>query len=429
MKIKMRFLFLIIPFSFAVTSCKKGIKEDEMPPLSTANHAAAVGRAVTNSELIAYKRSNHQIMAGFYRTYGSPSGGGGDLSGMFRLPDSLDIVIVFGFSMATAQQQMYLRDAIIPALHAKGTKVLVTGDLDIPAGVTHNTAGYQATAQGIMNNIVNKYGFDGYDIDVEFNPSGTVLTDMAGVYSALSAYLGPRSGTGKLLTFDTNQPGSNNMFRSIYNLVDYVWYQSYARGSNPAFLQSIFDGFSSYIPANRFIPGFSFYEEYGDAAHNYWDDIIYPLNGTGSAYDLTRWEPDNGRKGGVFSYALDRDAPLSQRFDNRNIAANYRVTNDLIKIMNPDRSSATGVTLYQDINYGGSVTRDIPKGSYTLAQLQSYGFINDWASSLVVPAGWRVTMYSGDNFSGTSWSVTSNNANFLNLSPNANDQVTSVSIQ
>lgn len=90
---------------------------------------------------------------------------------------------------------------------------------------------------------------------------------------------------------------------------------------------------------------------------------------------------------------------------------------------------ATGVTFYQDINYGGTATSTIAKGNYTLSQLQALGFVNDWASSVKIPSGWTVTMYSDDNFSGTSWTLTANTANFTTLSPNANDVVSSVKIQ
>lgn len=92
-------------------------------------------------------------------------------------------------------------------------------------------------------------------------------------------------------------------------------------------------------------------------------------------------------------------------------------------------SGTTGVKFFQHINNGGTATSSIPKGNYTLSQLQGYGFVNDWASSVTIPAGWTVIMYSNNNFGGTSWTLTSSNANFTALSPNANDVVSSVRIQ
>lgn len=88
-----------------------------------------------------------------------------------------------------------------------------------------------------------------------------------------------------------------------------------------------------------------------------------------------------------------------------------------------------GVKFFQDVNYRGASTQELPKGNYTLSQLKAYGFIDNWASSVQIPAGWTVTMYSNDNFKKTSWTLPSANANFSLLNPNANEVVTSVRIQ
>ena len=88
----------------------------------------------------------------------------------------------------------------------------------------------------------------------------------------------------------------------------------------------------------------------------------------------------------------------------------------------------SGVGFYQNSNYGGAATSLIPKGNYTLAQLQSYGFVNDWASSMRVPSGWTVIIYKDDNFSGTSWTLTSDTPNFTSFA-GLNDQASSCKIQ
>jgi hypothetical protein len=89
----------------------------------------------------------------------------------------------------------------------------------------------------------------------------------------------------------------------------------------------------------------------------------------------------------------------------------------------------SGVIFYQDTNYGGAASQTLAKGNYTLSQLAAKGVINDWASSVRIPSGWTVIMYSDDNFTGTSWTRTADTANFTTLTPNANDSVSSVRIQ
>jgi hypothetical protein len=91
--------------------------------------------------------------------------------------------------------------------------------------------------------------------------------------------------------------------------------------------------------------------------------------------------------------------------------------------------SPSGVTFYQDTNYGGAASQALPVGTYTLSQLAARGMPNDWASSARVPSGRTVIMYAADNFSGQSWTRTSDTPNFGTLSPSANDTVSSVKVQ
>jgi hypothetical protein len=91
--------------------------------------------------------------------------------------------------------------------------------------------------------------------------------------------------------------------------------------------------------------------------------------------------------------------------------------------------AGNGVTFFENINFSGAASQALPVGRHNLASLQTRGFLNDWASSVRVPAGRTVLMYQDDNFTGTQWTLTADNANFVALQPNANDQVSSVVVQ
>ncbi|HVE15738.1 MAG TPA: hypothetical protein VNB29_03335, partial [Chthoniobacterales bacterium] len=91
--------------------------------------------------------------------------------------------------------------------------------------------------------------------------------------------------------------------------------------------------------------------------------------------------------------------------------------------------TTSGVTFYQDYNYGGTASQVLPVGTYTTAQLAARGMPNDWASSVRVSSGRTVIMYANDNFTGQSWTRTADTPNFGSLSPNANDMVSSVKVQ
>ncbi|MFC0183521.1 Beta/Gamma crystallin [Pseudarcicella hirudinis] len=144
-----------------------------------------------------------------------------------------------------------------------------------------------------------------------------------------------------------------------------------------------------------------------------WDSNYTP---SGVQTKITGWKNSCGITGG-FMWLYDD-------FVNNGKAAQYAtaIKNGL------GTGTSTGVKFYQNSNYGGASTSFIPKGNYTLSQLQSYGFVNDWASSIKIPAGWTVIIYQNDNFGGTSWTLTADNANFITLA-GLNDQASSCKIQ
>ncbi|MER7837752.1 alpha-L-fucosidase [Streptomyces sp. NPDC096040] len=80
---------------------------------------------------------------------------------------------------------------------------------------------------------------------------------------------------------------------------------------------------------------------------------------------------------------------------------------------------------YSDVRYGGSAAR-LVLGGYTAAQLQSAGLGARSISSLKISAGYQVIGYSGDNFSGTSWTFSADNPDLRNTGNN--DAITSLKV-
>jgi hypothetical protein len=97
-----------------------------------------------------------------------------------------------------------------------------------------------------------------------------------------------------------------------------------------------------------------------------------------------------------------------------------------LQVVPADNTGTTGVTFYQDANYGGTAGMPMIKGNYTLSQLNAKGVLNDWASSMRIPAGWTVIMYQNDNFTGTSWTFTGDTSY---VGAGANDQMSSCKVQ
>ncbi len=62
---------------------------------------------------------------------------------------------------------------------------------------------------------------------------------------------------------------------------------------------------------------------------------------------------------------------------------------------------------YKDCNYGGYAV-GLGQGNYTTSQLNALGILNNDISSIKVTAGYKVTLYQDDNFSGASLVLTAN---------------------
>lgn len=79
------------------------------------------------------------------------------------------------------------------------------------------------------------------------------------------------------------------------------------------------------------------------------------------------------------------------------------------------------VVFYSDINYGGTAV-SFPVGNYTLANMNAAGFPDDALSSFYLPAGYQITLFADDNFTGKTFNATSSSTW---IGTEWNDQVTS----
>ncbi|QEK52640.1 hypothetical protein FYC62_13975 [Pedobacter aquae] len=100
-------------------------------------------------------------------------------------------------------------------------------------------------------------------------------------------------------------------------------------------------------------------------------------------------------------------------------------TNSVVTWSNVRYWEIPKVTVRQGCNYTGW-SASLSVGDYTLSQLQALGFVNDDASSIVVPAGLRVRVYTDNNFAGTTASYTSSQSC---LNSTFNDRISSIRVE
>ncbi|MFG2556854.1 alpha-L-fucosidase [Streptomyces sp. NPDC048581] len=92
----------------------------------------------------------------------------------------------------------------------------------------------------------------------------------------------------------------------------------------------------------------------------------------------------------------------------------------------PGLRPLAGAIGFKDVNYTGDYAL-LPLGDHTAADLTALGLGAGTLSSLRPAPGYQVIGYSGDNFTGTSWTFTADNPD-LRVTGN-NDQITSLRVQ
>jgi hypothetical protein len=327
-----------------------------------------------------------------------------------------DIAIIFAaninYNTTTQKAELFFNPQVtnvlnnkatyIQTLQAKGIKVLLS-ILGNHQGAGISNFPTQAAANDfaqLLSNAVTTYGLDGIDFDDEYADYGNNGTGQPNSSSFVYLVTALRDlMPTKIISFYYYGPAASRLsFNGVTvgSKVDYSWNAIYGTYSVPN------------------VPGL--------AASNLGPAAIDIQSTSSSTAASLATQTVNNNYGIYLYYNLpNADSHTYLTSVSNKLYGKTTVFNS--------GTSTTGVTFYQNSNYGGTVTSAIPKGTYTLAQLQAYGFVDNWASSVKIPTGWTVTMYTNDNSTGTSWTRTSNTPNFTTLSPNANDVVTSVKIQ
>lgn len=132
---------------------------------------------------------------------------------------------------------------------------------------------------------------------------------------------------------------------------------------------------------------------------------------------LNGWKNSCSSKlGGGFIWLYDD-------IDNSSSTASYAAA--VNTVFGGGSKNTAAATFYKDCNYSG-LGISLPTGNYTLSQLLSHGILNDDISSIHVNSGYQTTVYTNDNYGGTSLLVNTNNSCLVNNS--FNDLISSLKI-
>ncbi|HFX5402129.1 TPA: endo-beta-N-acetylglucosaminidase family protein [Streptococcus pyogenes] len=311
-------------------------------------------------EKIPMKPLHGPLYGGYFRTWHDKTSDPTEkdkVNSMGELPKEVDLAFIF--HDWTKDYSLFWKELAtkhVPKLNKQGTRVIRTipwrflagGD---NSGIAEDTSKYPNTPEGnkalakaIVDEYVYKYNLDGLDVDVEHDsiPKVDKKEDTAGIERSIQVFeeigklIGPKGADkSRLFIMDsTYMADKNPLIERGAPYINLLLVQVYgSQGEKGVFQNDTklvtdtpeerWQGYSKYIRPEQYMIGFSFYEERAGSG-NLWYDINSRKDedkANGINTDITgtraeryaRWQPKTGGvKGGIFSYAIDRDGVAHQ---------------------------------------------------------------------------------------------------------------------
>ncbi|HGI1427557.1 TPA: endo-beta-N-acetylglucosaminidase family protein [Streptococcus pyogenes] len=311
-------------------------------------------------EKIPMKPLHGPLYGGYFRTWHDKTSDPTEkdkVNSMGELPKEVDLAFIF--HDWTKDYSLFWKELAtkhVPKLNKQGTRVIRTipwrflagGD---NSGIAEDTSKYPNTPEGnkalakaIVDEYVYKYNLDGLDVDVEHDSIPKVngkasdenLKRSIDVFEEIGKLIGPKGvDKSRLFIMDsTYMADKNPLIERGAPYINLLLVQIYgSQGEKGVFQNDTklvtdtpeerWQGYSKYIRPEQYMIGFSFYEERAGSG-NLWYDINSRKDddkANGINTDITgtraeryaRWQPKTGGvKGGIFSYAIDRDGVAHQ---------------------------------------------------------------------------------------------------------------------
>lgn len=356
-----------------------------------ANQQAKTLAEMKIPEKIPMKPLKGPLYGGYFRTWHDKTSDPAEkdkVNSMGELPKEVDLAFVF--HDWTKDYSLFWQELVtkhVPKLNKQGTRVIRTIPWRFLAGGDHsgiaedtqkypNTPeGNKALAKAIVDEYVYKYNLDGLDVDIERDSipkvngkeSNENIQRSIAVFEEIGKLIGPKGADkSRLFIMDsTYMADKNPLIERGAPYIDLLLVQVYgAQGEKGGFdnanhkavdtMEERWESYSKYIRPEQYMVGFSFYEEKANSGNLWYDvnveddtnpNIGSEIKGT-RAERYAKWQPKTGGvKGGIFSYAIDRDGvahpkkngPKNPELD-KIVKSDYKVSKALKEVMVKDKS-------------------------------------------------------------------------------------------
>lgn len=194
--------------AFCITGCSDWVTPERVVIQNPEAQSPVLRDNAYYEALRAYKQTKHKLAFGWYGSWTAV--GASYQTRLQSAPDSMDIISIWSQWHSLTPEQIADKEAV---QKIKGTKVIFTiflnnlpDEFKIDGQTTDE--GIENFARSYCRDSINKYNYDGIDIDYEpgYGASGEFVghnnEQFKKLITAMSKYVGPKSGTGKLFTID-----------------------------------------------------------------------------------------------------------------------------------------------------------------------------------------------------------------------------------
>ncbi len=308
MKNILKYAALLLLAGTAMTGCETETTPERKIVQHPDQQTPIVRDDAYYARLREYKKTKHKVAFGWFGSWNPDNAS--RMATLNHAPDSMDIISIWSQWHSLTPAQMKDKEFV---QKVKGTKVTYTIFSDkmpepfatIYADDPYSDEAIEAYAKAYCKDSMDKYQYDGIDLDYEpgYGASGPFVghdnENFKRLILAMSQYVGPRSGTGRLFLID-GVPYA--VHAEIADCFDYGIVQAYSSGGYTDLQNRFNNAYNKGWKPEQYIfaENFESFWQTGGVNHRMRNGQYVP-----SLYGMAYFNPDQGTGGGFGAYHME----------------------------------------------------------------------------------------------------------------------------